>query len=277
MLKRSAAITSAPIESESISKENSGRGRHLEKVEHSVLRDPEGKFIISGAPTVFFSDRMDYTFPGLIGLRIIDDPQGAAYRLKRLLHSPVHFGEAMGHGRVTDPIWYTRGLSDMYVHKLESIEEDVLLMNEQELKIKRIAAFNSLGGYYQAFVYVELEAMAPSGAYSHSEASRNDWMESYGYHFEEYGWLDGNAFDLRYHDDGYIEVDDEVHSVEGSVRRRRYLSPYNFLIVPKTSPLRVRGRERDVERMLNGILKGKMEPDVLAAYVSPLPKSDWDY
>ena len=250
--------------------------RNFERVEYSVLKDDQGKYVIAGAPTVFFSDRMAYTFPGLTGLRIIDDPKGAAYRLKRLLHSPVHFEEAIGHGRVTDPIWYTRGLGDMYVHKLEAIADDVLLMNEQELRIKRIAAFNSSGGYYQAFVYVELEAMAPSGAYNHSEASRKDWMERYGYHFEEYGWLDGRAFDLRYHDDGYMEVDDEVRSVEGSVRRRRYLSPYNFLIVPKTSPLRVRGREREVERMLNGILKGEMEPDVLADYVSPLPKSDWD-
>lgn len=244
-------------------------------LEHGVTTNNSGHYRIASAPTVFFSDRMAFTFPGLNGLRIIDNSSDAIYRLNRLLHHPISFDEAIGHGHSIHPIWWTRGPSNSYVERFEETQKGIVLMNEQELKVRRIAAYNS-NAYYQAFLYVEVDGMPPSGAYQHSPESMKYWMDNHGYAVEEYGYLNGRAFDLRFHDDGYLEIDGRVESISGSERRRRYLTPYNFLIIPKTSPLLDTERDDDVKQMLDDMLHGQSTPQVLEAYVGPLPKSNRD-
>lgn len=282
------SIAVSPSTDQAPSNGNSGSDNSDEEPKVTELSQPEwtplepgvstnrsGRYRIASAPTVFFADRMAFTFPGLNGLRIIDNSSNAIYRLKRLLHHPIRFDETTGHGCSIHPLWWTRGPSNLHIERFEETSNGIVLLGEQELKVRRIAAFNS-NAYYQAFLYVEVDGMPPSGAYEHSSESMQYWMENHGYALEEYGYLNGRAFDLGFHDDGYLEIDGRVESVSGSERRRRYLTPYNFLIIPETSPLLDTERDDDVQRMLNDILHGQSTPEVLEAYISTLPKSNRD-
>jgi hypothetical protein len=150
-----------------------------------------------------------------------------------------------------------------------------VVMNHDELKIKRIAAYNS-SAYYQAFIYVEAAAMDPTGVNDLDDGYIARMMERNAYAFEEFGWLNGEVFRPEFHDDGFMEKDNEITSVSGSERRTRYITPYNFLLVPKTSQLNRYERDDDVERMLNDILTGRSGPQVIANYIEPLPKSRTD-
>ncbi|MBL7981102.1 MAG: HNH endonuclease [Flavobacteriales bacterium] len=250
--------------------------RNFEKVEYSVLKDAQGKYVITGAPTVFFSDRMASTFPGLNGLRIIDDPTTALSRLARFLRTPVHFEEFRGFGSEIDPIWWTRGPRNMHVDRFTTQpEEGLAVLNHDELKITRIAAYNS-SAYYKAFIYVEAAGMNPTGANDLDEGYIQRMLQRKSYAFEEFGWLNGEAFKPEFYDDGFMEKDGEIISVEGSERRTRYLTPYNFLLVPKTSQLNRYERDDDVEKMLDDILAGRSGPQIIADYIEPLPKSRTD-
>lgn len=164
----------------------------------------------------------------------------------------------------------------MHVNRFITVpEEGLAVMNHDELKIKRIAAYNS-SAYYQAFIYVETVAMEPTGANDLDEGYIERMLQRKAYAFEEFGWLNGEAFKPEFHDDGFMEKDGEITSVDGSERRTRYLTPYNFLLVPKTSQLNRYERDDDVERMLDDILAGRSTPQVIADYIYPLPKSRTD-
>lgn len=276
VLNRNPLPAPQPVENAKEKEPNLVTERTLTKVEYSVLQDLEGKYIISGAPTVFFSDRMASTFPGLNGLRIIDDPKTALSRVERFLRAPVQFEEFRGFGSEVDPIWWTRGPRNMHVNRFITVpEEGLAVMNHDELKIKRIAAYNS-SAYYQAFIYVEAVAMEPTGANDLDEGYIERMLQRKAYAFEEFGWLNGEAFKPEFYDDGFMEKNGEITSVDGSERRTRYLTPYNFLLVPKTSQLNRYERDDDVERMLNDILAGRSTPQVIADYIDPLPKSRTD-
>lgn len=244
--------------------------------EDGVYMNASGEHRITIHPTVFFSDRMAGSFPGLDGYVVFDTPDQAAYRLGLFLKRPTHFELATVHGSMVDPIWWCRGQSAMHIEHFEELDANgIVLVNDLELKLSRIAAFNS-SAYYQAFIYVEAAGMAPSGAYSIDEAYIEEMKARNGYAFEEYGLYKGEPIELRYHDDGHMEKDGKVIRVEGSIRRRRFLSPYNFVIIPKTSPLNELDREDDLRLLLDRILQGQSTIEDLVAYVRPLHKSNRD-
>ena len=225
--------------------------------------------------TIFFHhERFTQTFPGLRGIREFDDPKEATRRLLRLLKKPLGFRTNGGKG-LQHPIWrWERGNRD--IRSCVQMNESQLLIGNDELAIRRIAAFNA-GAYHQSFVYVECDAMEPVGLYQHDKEFIRRMCEHGGFAYEEYASFDGIAITREEYDDGATEIDGEIVDTTGKAELRvRYLSPYNFLIAPQRSPVNNDAFDQELGAMLNSVIAGTIGFEELNASVLSLPKKEWD-
>lgn len=178
----------------------------------------------------FFSNRFTDAFPGVREIRWFDDRNEAIERLSRLLRTPLRFADGA-------PIWMWRG-GNLDVHKFSRLDAEIVLMNVEELKIRSIAAVPG-PTYKWNFVYVETDAMNPTGLYKLDDGQIAELVSRRGYVSEEYGLFDGShRFDRAEYDDGGTYIDGEYVETTGrSELRVRYITPYNFLIASQHSPI----------------------------------------
>jgi hypothetical protein len=254
--------------------ENKQDDSSFEKVGYGEFKDKNEKFKLTIAPTVFFSYRFAKAFPGIRGLKWFEG-DAALKRLSLLLHEPTRFDIADGYGLHTDPIWWFRGSSGLSVEQFKIHSHGKCLLNFDELKVSRIAAYNSRF-YYKCFVYVETMAESPVGIYDYPEGFISDTVKSLGYFYEEYGLYEGIPIRREEFDDGAAEINGEVINTSGAELRIRYLTKYNFILVAKTSPFNSREGNKLGDEFMNDILHGKKRVEEFAEMADMLDKNRLD-
>lgn len=215
-------------------------------------------------PAPDFSNRVAKAFPGLRGIKTISNPKDAIHRLEILLKKPLE------HKGVSSIYWY-RGSGFNYISSFQRLRKNKVLMNQEELVINKITAYHGRS-YFRDFVYVETEAEKQIGINEVSNEVIERCIESFGYAFEEYGLFGKKVIRREEHDDGAATFNGKVIDTTGSVVRTRYLTKYNFLIVPTDSPLLSSAFEELLEDYLNRMLKGEDLLERLVEESNKLPK-----
>ncbi|WP_175942147.1 hypothetical protein [Burkholderia pyrrocinia] len=238
-----------------------------ESDEKKVESGARAKFLWSHE-TVFFAERFGNAFPGIRGIEWFTETTDIEERLSILLATPITFGSNC-------PIWWWRGENNA-IQDFTRLESGQFLMNSQELKIAKIAAVYSMQ-YFRSFVYVEVEAAEPTGLYPDTPIYINDVKNrTYfsSYMIEEYGIVDGkHLIKLAEFDDGSAKIDGKIQSISGRAEHRaRYVTPYNFVISAKDSPITNPDFDRELKKHLDAILVGEGTLEELVKSASKLPK-----
>ncbi|WP_422414028.1 MULTISPECIES: toll/interleukin-1 receptor domain-containing protein [unclassified Endozoicomonas] len=232
------------------------------KLGENPFKKKDPRPTLNESSTSFFSMRFSSAFPGVRGVEWFDG-ENAAKRLEILLKEPLDFSNAT-------PIWWW-GYGDLHIKKFKVISDNFVRMDIDELKIKKIAAVNK-GSYYQSFVYVEAEAMEPTGLYNteHLEDSR----EQLGYCSEEFAIFKDRLISRADYDDGATVIDNVPVELNGEAELRcRYITPYNFIIAPQASPINNHHFDRQRRVYLKAIMQDSSQIDDLADIVIKLPKN----
>ncbi len=214
--------------------------------------------------TSFFHQRMASSFPGVRDITWFNDSKVAVQRLEILLKEPISFS-AGSHDCESDPIWWFRGRRALFIYKFLKIGRKKVLMNNEQLIIKRIAVYHG-DTYYKDFVYVEVEGEKQTGLYEIKANDVQSHIDKFGYSWEEYGliknWL-GWKIPIKREDfeDGATVIRGNVKDTQNAESRVRYISKYNFIIAAKGSPYNSNKFNCESKVYLDGILKGQVEPD----------------
>lgn len=227
------------------------------------LEKPKPRSDLSISTAAFFSERFGKAFPGVRGIQWFDEPKVAVDRLCLLLKEPLVFPNV-------SPVWWWRN-GDLQISSIKREGENFLLMDGQELLIKRIAAVDP-GAYWQQFVYVEVLPMPPTGVYPDLDIKMH--IEIRGYASEEFGLFKGHFISREEYDDGAAVIDGDVESLEGNAELRvRYLTPYNFIIAPVGSCINNQYFDGVRQKILDAMLSGTTGIEMLADLVRKLPKN----
>ena len=211
---------------------------------------------------VFFNNRFETTFPGVRGIEWFETKE-AIDRLKLLFEDPIVFDDC-------DPFWWWRD-GDLDIKKFTVISDDTVLIDDQEMRIGRIAAINT-GSYYQSFVYIELLPSESTGVYGEYDCDVN--IKESGYRREEYGIFKDHYITSSEYNDGAAIIDGKPVKLNGEAEVRvRYLSKYNLIIAPKDSPINNNDFILTRKTILNNILSGSDTLEKLVEAVKELPKN----
>jgi hypothetical protein len=122
-------------------------------------------------------------------------------------------------------------------------------------------------------VYIEVNAVTPSGAYGLTEEDVRRMVANDGYAWEEVGLFRGRYLDRAYLDDGAAEIDGNVVDLGGEAHLRvRYLSKYNFLLAAQDSALNNNTFDLQLHSLMNGVLVRPEAFQSLVDAVERLPK-----
>lgn len=214
--------------------------------------------------TSLFYQRMASAFPGVRDITWFDNPKVATNRLMILLKEPLKYSSG-GHECESDPIWWFRGGSALFIEKFIKTGRKKVLMYIYQLKIKRIAAYHG-NSYYKDFVYVETEGEKQTGLYKLKPEDIKRHIDNFGYSWEEYGliknWLGWKTPIRREdYDDGATVIRGKVKDAINAELRVRYISKYNFIIAAKGSPYNSHKFSRESKMYLDGILKGEIKEE----------------
>lgn len=97
--------------------------------------------------TVFFARRMAEAFPGVRGVCEFSDRKEINKRLSILLQAPLKFEQGLDRAD-TDPVWFFRAGAAEDIKSFLRIGNNKVLMNTDELLIKRIVVYRDSGRYY---------------------------------------------------------------------------------------------------------------------------------
>lgn len=213
------------------------------------IGESEGEPSLKGESSlVFFYNRFMDSFPGVRDVTWFDEPADAIKRLERLLRPPVRFSDGV-------PIWWWRGERNLQIEHFERLDSDVVLIDCEEHKIRRIAAIPGKS-YKWHFVYVETSAMEPTGLYNLGPEVIDEILDRRGYVDEEYGLYKGQHLISReQYDDGGTEIEGEYVDTTGNTKLRvRYVTPYNFVIAAQDSPINNVKFDSKLAELLNSAL-----------------------
>ncbi len=239
----------------------------LEARAAAVAAAPKRPLLKGEHSTVHFARRFAAAFPGVRGIRWFDDEDDIRQRLERLLEEPLEFEDGT-------PIWWTRGNSNLHVSSAVMVG-DTLVMNDDEMKIRRVAAVNA-GAYKYNFVYLDVAPLPPTGIYEHTEARIADLAcgeDPLPYYWEEYGVVDGKHLITRSElDDGSAVIDGKLQSISNRVSYRgRHVTNYNCIIAGGGAPILDRSYDERLEGHLNAMLKGEDRLQAIAKEANQLP------
>jgi len=260
-------IQSKPISNfdlDSAEKKKAKRKKTKLLIEDGIYQLPDGDYEISISSSDFFSQRISKTFPGVRGLKIIDDPQLCVKKLLMLLKEPIIFGRQ-------SPIWWFRGGSSMPITNVSKLSDTKILVNSEEWEIKRIAVYNC-DLYYKSCMYVEILPDKPTGLCKVDKDDLNEINKLGDALREDYAIHNNRLITSEEYSDGAYEVDNEVYEIEHAEYRIRYLSPYNFVITGLTSSINSQPFDRQSKEIFRGILKNESTIDELMKMIYELPK-----
>lgn len=239
---------------------------HARQRDVVVVRRPTRS---SRSTTAFFAERFDATFPDVHTTSWFTDPSQMDACLLTLLQEPLTYSS--GH-----PIWWWRG-GNLQIETFRKLEENIFLMNYEELKVARIAAVPG-STFQRDFVYVETEAMPPTGLYKTRMADLASRIEQFGYDYEEYGLVSGKIPVSRHdYDEGFADIGGKELDISGrSELRLRYTTPYNFLIAANGSPINNPAFDQELVRLMNEALGGDRDSALakIETAVGALPLRD---
>ena len=216
--------------------------------------------------TPFFNYRFGKAFPGIRGVKEFTDSKECVDRLQILLKKPLN-GKRLG-----GPIWWTRGSENCDISRFERVTDDKFLMDGAEIKVKRIVVY-AAGEYYKKFVYVETYPEEETGLYTKDDDLVEEWIEKFGYYYEEYAEYENKKVTRAEYDDGAAVIDGKVVDLNGKAKlRTRYLTPYNFIICAQFNPMNSNVHDDMLEKLLNGILKGKNSVEEIVEAIKKMPK-----
>lgn len=218
--------------------------------------------------TVFFAERFASAFPGITDITWFEEREDIKDRLERLLKQPLVFENK-------NPIWWWRG-GNYYISNFQELDDETFLIDVYELKIRKIAAVPSQR-YYQNFVYIEADAMPPTGLYNGIEDRVEAALKRGDYYSEEYGLVDDKYIVTRGEfDDGAAKIEGKIQDIHScSSLRVRYLTPYNFVVAAQMSPINNSQFDQILTTYLNLILSGTATLEELTKAVHKLPKSHY--
>lgn len=212
--------------------------------------------------TVFFARRMAAAFPGVRGVVEFTNRRDIIKCLSILLQSPLKFGHGLEEADI-DPVWFFRSGATENITAFKRIGHKRVLMNIDELLIKRIVAVRDNGRYYGEYVYVEVEADKPCGCYPYGQDMINDSVNIIGYYQEEFAvfkpswYLPEKKITRQEYDDNATVIYGRHLHLNGKAQlRARYLSPYNFILAAKFSPYNCQKFDRTSEDYFKGMLDG---------------------
>lgn len=249
-------------------------GKEIDKIKQS---DEPKIFEIGEAPTVFFHNRFCDAFPGFsYGYKWFDSTCHIHKRLSILLRKPVSFNIGEGHGIDKKPIWWFRGSSALPIEKFEILSRKRCLMNIDELKIEKIAAFRGQS-YYQDFVYVQCKSDEPTGLYEYNQKHIKECFDNDNDYQEEFGIYKGNYITRQEYDDGSALIKGNPVRTEGAVLRSRNLTKYNFIIAAKFSPYNCQDFSRNSGVYFGRLLREEIEFDEFIEWMKNFEKNHNDY
>lgn len=209
--------------------------------------------------TVFFSYRLAGAFPGQRGLKWYNS-KTAVERLKIVFKEPINFQPNIDSEFPSDPIWWFRGHRSMFIKEYKQLSSTKILLEINELDIKRIAVYIS-DSYYKCFIYVECAGEKQIGLNNYTPTEIQESIERRGFCSEEYALLGKRPISREHYDDGATIINGKVVESFGAKLRVRYLSDYNFIIAAKQSPYNSRKFEKDSAEYLDKINKNIIEPE----------------
>lgn len=231
--------------------------------------------------TVFFARRMAEAFPGVRGVCEFSDRKEINKRLSILLQAPLKFEQGLDRAD-TDPVWFFRAGAAEDIKSFLRIGNNKVLMNTDELLIKRIVVYRDSGRYYGQYVYVEVEADKPSGCYSHNEDTMKYMVDKRGYYDEEFAvfkpswYLPERKITRQEYDDGSAMVNGKPMRLHGRAELRlRYLTSYNFILAAKFSPFNCHEFDRTSGEYFKGMLNGTISVKQFDEYMMVFPKRDF--
>ncbi|NMF57912.1 CHAT domain-containing protein [Pseudanabaena yagii] len=223
--------------------------------------------------TSFFSQRFSSSFPGVRGIQRFCSSSEAITRLSKLLEDPLKFNKHYC------PVWWFRGDRNFQIESFEHLEDDIVLIDNQELKIKEVVAVNARS-YYKCFVYIETYPMKPSGLYAWTEEKEiQDEIGRYGYCSEQFAVYQRKFLVNRSeYDDGAANIDGKIVDLDwkASELRTRYLSSYNLVVAAKENPLNTPSFDSSFEEIMNNILRGYASVEDLSEAILELPKREFN-
>jgi len=100
-------------------------------------------------------------------------------------------------------------------------------------------------------------------------------LKSSDYIDEAYAIFRDRFISSNDHSDGATIIDGVPVELNGNALSRiRYLTPYNFIIAPKNSPINNGRYDIESEEILNKILKGELTLDDYIDFFMKLPKNN---
>lgn len=231
--------------------------------------------------TVFFARRMAEAFPGVRGVCEFSDRKEINKRLSILLQAPLKFEQGLDRAD-TDPVWFFRAGEAEDIRSFLRIGNNKVLMNTDELLIKRIVVYRDSGRYYGQYVYVEVEADKPCGCYSHNEDTMKYMVDKRGYYDEEFAvfkpswYLPERKITRQEYDDGSAMVNGKPMRLHSRAELRlRYLTSYNFILAAKFSPFNCHEFDRTSGEYFKGMLNGTISVKQFDEYMMVFPKRDF--
>lgn len=217
-----------------------------------------------------FYTRFLEVFPGVRGVEWVKNPDKCIELLVELLAPPLEF-------EGYTPFWWWRGHANMPIKHFRHIGRRKVLMDECELIVRRIAAV-SHSHPARVFVYVECSPDKPSGATKITKDHRVRDLQTFGYCSEEFGLFQKRVITRSEYDDGVALIDGtRVKTEHKADLRVRFLSPYNFVIAPQSSPINSSSFDSQFDELMNALLKGENTVEELAREIMALPRNRMEY
>lgn len=228
---------------------------------------------IREAPTVFFHYRFCDAFPGFSnGFKLFNSIRDIQNRIKILLKKPIAFNKGEGYGVDTKPIWWFRGSSAFPIEKLEIISKKKVLLNTDEFKINKIAAYRGRS-YFQDFVYFECLPDKATGLYNHDQTYIDSMIKDDRGYQEEFGIYKNKFITRQEYDDGSALIKGKPVRTIGAELRSRSLTKFNFIIAAKYSPYNCRDFTRGSGKYFGKLLRNEIEFDEFVEWMKKFPKN----
>jgi hypothetical protein len=239
-----------------------------EQLPNKGVVESELPLFIHSSSTDFFADRFAAAFPGLRSIGWFRSRE-AIERLAVLLANPLHFRAPDGGYR--HPIWWF-GRGNLQIEHFTRLDANTVLLDIYELRIGNIAAVYS--SHYKAlFVYLQAEAMEPTGLYESTSEERERRIREHGYASEEYGlFRKTHKVTREEYDDGSTRVMGKLVRMGYDVELRvRYITTYNMLLAAHDSPINNTSFDAELGSWLNRLLSDRSSFPSFVERVNHLP------
>lgn len=231
---------------------------------------------IRDTPTVFFNHRFCDAFPGIKdGVTWFKNKRDINRRLQILLQTPTRFDIANGHGITTDPIWWFRGGSGLYISRFRILSCKKVLINSDEYKVDKIAAYRGLS-YFRDFVYVQCLPDKPTGLYKLNPKVIESYIKETKEYTEEFGIYQGRLITRQEYDDGSSIIKGKPVKINGAELRSRTLTKHNFIITSKYSPYNCKDFNRYSDAYFIKLLNDEIPFDDFIEWMEKFPKNNYD-